>query len=119
LTSGISAPTQRRLAAELENFLGLKFAIQEARNQALYEHFTRFSNRYTAITAHGLSLAGFQKACEDNPNWVHPIRREVISKIEDFWTSEKCLSIQIHRKVGHGEKYQHLINIAAKKYNEK
>jgi hypothetical protein len=34
---------------------------------------------------------------------------KVISKIEDLWTSGKCLSIQIHCKVGHGEKYQHLI----------
>jgi hypothetical protein len=119
LTDGVSAPTQRKVAAELESFLLLKFATTAARDQALYEHFIRLSNRYTAITAHGLTLAGFQKACEENPEWVHPIRREVITKIEEFWTAEKCLSIQIHCKVGHGEKYQHLINIAAKEYNAK
>lgn len=78
LTGGLSAPTQRKLATELENFLLLNFATTAAQNQALYEHFLRFPNRYTSITAHGLSLAGFQKACSDNPEWVHPIRREVI-----------------------------------------
>jgi hypothetical protein len=84
LTGGLSAPTQRRLAAELENFLLLKFATTAARDQALYKHFQRFPNRYTAITDHGLSLAGFQKACAENPEWVHPIRREVVTKIEEF-----------------------------------
>lgn len=39
LTGGVSAPTQRKLAVELENFLNLKFATTAARNQALYEHF--------------------------------------------------------------------------------
>jgi hypothetical protein len=118
LLGGNSAPTQRRIAAELGNFLEHKFATAEARKQALYEHFQRNPHMYTAIIAHGITLAGFHSVCRQNPEWVNPIRREVIEKIEEFWTLEKCLSIQIHSKVGHAEKYQHLINISAKDYCE-
>jgi cell division protein ZapA (FtsZ GTPase activity inhibitor) len=83
LTDGVSAPTQRRLASEIEKFLNLKFATSAARDQALYQRFQRNPHRYKAILAHGLTLGGFKRACEDHPEWVQPIRREVVTKIED------------------------------------
>jgi hypothetical protein len=42
----------------------------------------------------------------------------VVTAIEEFWTLEKCLSIAINCKVGHGEKFQNLISITSKEYNE-
>jgi hypothetical protein len=48
----------------------------------------------------------------------YSIRREVITQIEEFWTVEKCLTLQIHCKIGAGEMYQHLINICAKDFSE-
>jgi hypothetical protein len=118
LLGGHTAPTQRRIAAELQTFLEHRSATPEARKQALYEHFQRHPQLPTAITAQSITLANFQKVCRENPEWAHLIRRDVIEKIEEFWTLEKCLSIQIHCKVGHAEKYQHLINISAKEYSE-
>jgi hypothetical protein len=103
LQGGTSAPTQRRLASELEAFLKVKYATIAARKHAIFQHFQRNPTLYL---------------CKDNPEWVHPIQQEVITKIEEFWTLEKCLSVQIHCKVGHAEKYQHLINITSKNYNE-
>jgi hypothetical protein len=70
-----------------------------------------------AIKDTSVSLTSFLEACEAHPDWLNPIRREVVAEIEKFWTAEKCLSIQLHCKVGHSEKNQHLINLASKTYN--
>jgi hypothetical protein len=70
------------------------------------------------VKTHGITLTDFKTICENNPEWVHPIRRKVITQIEEYWTLEKCLSLQIHCKIGAGEKFQHLINITAKDYNK-
>jgi hypothetical protein len=70
-----------------------------------------------AIKDTSVSLTTFLDACEADPDWLNSFRRETVAEIEKFWTAEKCLSIQLHCKVGHSEKYQHLINLASKTYN--
>jgi hypothetical protein len=42
----------------------------------------------------------------------------VVTAIDEFGTLKKCLSIAINCKVGHGEKFQNLINISAKEFNK-
>jgi hypothetical protein len=116
IQGGTSAPTRKKLADELHSFLNKRF-LKPAQKQALFEHFQRHPTLYTPILNQGLTHATFQKACEENPDWLSPIRREVVQKIEQFWTLDKCLSIQLHCKVGHSEKYQHLINLTAKTYS--
>lgn len=42
----------------------------------------------------------------------------MVNRIELEWSLPKCLPMQIHCKVGAQEKYQHLINLMSKNYNE-
>jgi hypothetical protein len=118
LQGGTSAPTQRRLITELDSFLNTKYATVATRKQAIFEHYQRNPALYLEVTTTGITLTAFNKICAENPEWVHFIRREVITQIEEFWSAEKCLSLQIHCKFGAGEKYQHLINISAEDYSE-
>jgi hypothetical protein len=118
LQGGTSAPTQRRLAAELDSFLNAKYATEATQKQAIFEHYQRNPALYLEVTTTNITLTAFNKICADNPEWVHSIHRQVITEIEDFWSLEKCLSLQIHCKIGAGDKYQHLINISSKDYSE-
>jgi hypothetical protein len=84
-------------------------------------HFEAHPDLYTAlvdkITSSAVNLSTFLAACERNPAWLSSLRREVVTEIENFWSTEKCLAIQLHCKVGHSEKYQHLINSSSKTYS--
>lgn len=119
LAGGNSKITRKRLADTLQAFLDRRYK-KAAQPQTLLTHFEQNPDLYKevvqAIKEDSVSLASFLKACETHPDWLNPIRREVVAEIENFWTAEKCLSIQIHCKVGHSEKYQDLINLSSKTY---
>jgi hypothetical protein len=114
---GQTRQTRVKLAKKLEAFLCAKFATQDARRQALYEHSLRHPDDYNAILNEGMTLGAFEEICRRHPDWVTPIQQDVVRRIEEQWTLGQCLSIQIHCKVGAQEKYQHLINLLAKAFN--
>lgn len=118
LHGGSTLPTKLKLAKRLETLLAAKFATPAARKQALYEHFLRHPDDYYSITSHGVTRPAFDQLCKDNKAWLIPIQQDVIDRIEKEWSLAKMLSLQIHCKVGGAEKYQHMINILAKNYNE-
>lgn len=118
LTGGRTAPTRPKLARQLEALLSRKFANPTARRQALYEHYLRHPTDYSPILLEGVNQAAFDDLCKLHPEWLHRYQKDVIHKIEAEWSVEKCLSIQIHSRVGSGEKYQHIINTLAKNYNQ-
>jgi hypothetical protein len=115
---GQTRQTRLKLAKKLEAFLCAKFANQDARRHALYEHSLRHPTDYNAILNQGMTLGAFEEICRLHPEWLTPIQQDVINRIEEQWTRAKCLSIQIHCKVGAQEKYQHLINLLAKEFDE-
>ncbi|GAQ92992.1 hypothetical protein KFL_012380020 [Klebsormidium nitens] len=96
----------------------MRFATKEARNQALFEHYQRFPKDYSSVLATNISQEDFNTLCEQNPAWLAPVRLEAFGKIKEHWAAARCLSLQIHCKVGHGEKYQDLINTLGKEFNE-
>jgi hypothetical protein len=112
--------TKKRLAQILQAFLDKRYE-KEAQPKALLFHFQGNPEQYKlifeSIKEESVSLTSFLAACKSHPEWLNPIRREVVTEIEKFWTAEKCLTIQLHCKVGHSEKYQHLINLASKTYD--
>jgi hypothetical protein len=122
LLGGESRVTKKKLATVLQSFFDRRFE-KEAQASALLAHFEQNPDLYQKVIAkiqvQERDLDSFLAVCESNPTWVNHIRREVVSEIEKFWTAEKCLSIQLHCKVGYSEKYQHLINLASKNYNKK
>jgi hypothetical protein len=120
LQGGETRVIKKRLARILQAFLDKRYE-KEAQPKALLSHFQRNPEQYKlileSIKEESVSLTSFLAACESHPEWLNPIRREVVTEIEKFWTAEKCLSIQLHCKVGHSGKYQHLINLASKTYD--
>jgi hypothetical protein len=118
LLGGHTAPTRLKLARQLESLLSLKFATIPARRQALYEHYQRHPSDYYPILQQGVTQAAFDDLCKLHPQWLYRYQKDVVDKIEHEWSVQKCLSIQIHSRVGSGEKYQHLINTLAKNYDE-
>jgi hypothetical protein len=118
LTGGHAAPTRLKLARQLEGLLSRKFANPTARRQALYEHYLRHPTDYSPILLEGVNQAAFDDLCKLHPEWLQRYQKDVIHKIEAEWSVEKCLSIQIHSRVGGGEKYQHIIKTLAKNYNQ-
>jgi hypothetical protein len=118
LYGGTTAPTKVKLAKRLETLLAAKFATEDARKQALYEHFVRHPTDYHAILNHNPTRASFEQLCKDHKEWLIPIQQDLVHRIGAAWTLQKCLSIQIHCKVGGAKKYQHAINILAKNYSE-
>jgi hypothetical protein len=114
---GTSLNTRNKYQNEIKGFLVERFATKEARQQALYEHFKAYPEDYCLVTNRDISLADFEELCRLNPTWLHPVQRDVVKKIEDFWSTSKCLSIQIHCKLGYGGKWQDLINITRKSFN--
>jgi hypothetical protein len=117
-TGGHHAPTRLKLARQLEGLLSRKFANPTARRQALYKHYLRHPMDYSPILLEGVTQAAFDDLCKLHLKWLHRYQKDVIRKIEAEWSVEKCLSIQIHSRVGSGEKYQHMVNTLAKNYNE-
>jgi hypothetical protein len=117
LHGGNSVNTQHKYQNEMEGFLVARFANKEARQQALFQAYKAYPEDYSLVTRRDISLEQFEELCRQNPTWLHPVQRDVVQKIEDFWTTSKCLSIQIHCKVGYGGKWQDLINITRKTFN--
>jgi hypothetical protein len=117
LHGGSSVNTHHKYQNELEGFLIARFANKEARQQALFQHYRAYPEDYSLVTRRDISLQEFEELCRQNPTWLHPVQRDVVQKIEDFWTTSKCLSIQIHCKVGYGGKWQDLVNITRKTFN--
>jgi hypothetical protein len=90
------------------------------RARALYQHYRRHPEDYLLITTAALNSRGtFEELCRTHPEWLHPRQRAVIQAIEKAWTQDQCLGIQVHCKVGHGEKYQTLIHLLGKTYNSR
>jgi hypothetical protein len=118
LYGGTSNTTRNKLAKQVETLLSKRFATSDARKQALYEHFLRNPSDYNAITNEGTTRSAFDKLCQDHPEWLIPIQQDVLDRTEEHWTLPKCLSIQIHYKVGSSERYQRAINILGKNYSE-
>jgi hypothetical protein len=119
MQGGISAGVKSKVAAQVKNFLVLRFSSKEARQQALYEHFRKFPEDYNLVTSSGIDQAGFDTLCKLNPEWLVPVQKDVIKEIEKHWSVAQALSIQIHCKVGHGENYQDLVHLLAKNFNTK
>jgi hypothetical protein len=121
LLGGNTRVTKKKLSDTLQNFLERRYE-QEAQAEALLSHYQRHPALYNLVKAKILedntNLTTFLAACQTHPEWLNPIRREVVQEIEKFWSTEKCLAIQLHCKVGHSEKYQHLINLASKTYSK-
>jgi hypothetical protein len=120
LYGGTSSTTRIKLAKQLEALLSQKFATSDARKQALYEHFLRNPSDYNAITNDGITKSAFEKLCQARPPPManlHPTRCSC-DKIEEHWTLAKCLSLQIHCKLGSSKKYKRAINIMGKNYSE-
>jgi hypothetical protein len=72
------------LASKLDSFLDARYATVTTKKQAILEHYQRNPALYLGVTTSGITLSTFNKICEDNPQWVHSIRREVITQIEEF-----------------------------------
>lgn len=117
ILGGSTRQTRYKLAAQLESHLSATFS-PEARKQALFEHAQQHPADYSSIVNQGATLTAFQDLCKQNPAWLLPYQQEVINLIEAEWSLPKCLGMQIHCKVGAQEKYQHLINLLSKNYNE-
>jgi hypothetical protein len=119
LRGGNSAGVRTKLHKELQSYLLFRFETAKARQQALYEHFKKFPEEYASILNHQtITQAEFDSLCQANPQWVKPIQQDVLNQVQNHWSTARCLSLQINCKVGHGEKYQDLINILAKVFNE-
>jgi hypothetical protein len=104
LIGGTSAGVKSKLAEEVEDFLVMRFATKQARQQAMFEHYRRFPEDYSLVINSNISEKEFGELCAQNPKWLTPIRKDVIDLIEKHWSTARCLGIQIHCKVGHGAK---------------
>jgi hypothetical protein len=87
LAGGQSTSTKKRLANILQAFLD-RIYNKEAQPQALLSHFERNPDLYKlvveAIKKDTVSLSSFLAACETHPDWLNPIRKEVVAEIEKF-----------------------------------
>jgi hypothetical protein len=83
LHGGTSLNTRNKYQNEMEGFLVARFATKEARQQALYKHYKAYPEDYRLVTKRDISLAEFEELCNLNPTWLHPVRRDVVEKIED------------------------------------
>jgi hypothetical protein len=117
LLGGSTRQTRYKLAAQLESSLSSTFSTK-ARRQALLEHAQQHPTDYSSILSKGATLPAFEQICNEHPAWLLPYQQEVVNCIEREWSLPKCLAMQIHCKVGAQEKYQHLINLMSKNYNE-
>jgi hypothetical protein len=118
MQGGKSKPTLLKMSNKIETMLAEKFARLDVRGKALYQHYRRHPKDYLLITAAAVNSKGtFEELCRMHPEWLHPHQREVVKAIENSWTLDQCLAVQIHCKVGHGEKYQDLIHYLGKRYN--
>ncbi|GAQ87283.1 hypothetical protein KFL_003430020 [Klebsormidium nitens] len=118
MQGGSTAPTLRKMSSKIETMLTELFANSEARRQALYEHYRRHPSDYQLITnVAAANRTTFEALCRLHPEWLQPHQRAVIEAIEAAWTVNQCLAMQIHCKLGHGEKWQNLINLLCKTYN--
>jgi hypothetical protein len=120
MRGGASAPTLLKMSKKVEKMLAERFSSREVRAKALYQHFRRHPQDYLQITAAALnSRSTFEELCRRHPEWLHPHQRAVIKAVEDCWSLDQCLGIQVHCKVGHGEKYQTLIHLLGKTYHSR
>jgi hypothetical protein len=115
---GTSAGVKTKLAGEVEDFLIMRFATKQARQQAIFEHYRRFPEDYSLAINSNISEQEFAVLCDQNPKWLTPIRKDVVDLIEEHCSTARCLGIQIHCKIGHGAKYQDLIHFLGKCYIE-
>jgi hypothetical protein len=118
MRGGASMAVKSKAASQVQQFLVLRFSSKEARQMALYEHFRRCPEDYSMVAAHGITQQAFDDLCTLNPEWLVPVQKDVVKEIQKHWSDAVCLSIQIHCKVGHGEKYQDLIHLLAKTFNK-
>lgn len=114
---GQTRQTRLKLANKLETLLSARFT-PDACKQALYEHAQRHPHDFSTILNQNVTLGAFEQLCQQHPDWLTPIQRNVVECIQAQWTLAVCLSLHIHCKVGAQEKYQHMINLLAKVFNE-
>lgn len=120
MQGGNSKPTLIKMAKRVEKLMSEGFASLDTRQKALFQHYLRHRKDYQLIIADAVnSKAAFERLCRLHPEWLHPHQRAVIKEIEEAWTLDQCLAVQIHCKVGHSEKYQSLINLLGKTYNSR
>ncbi|GAQ86063.1 hypothetical protein KFL_002680090 [Klebsormidium nitens] len=118
IQGGNSKPTLIKLAKAVENLLSFLFSTAKTRQSALYQHYLRNPQDYRLILDEAVNNQEvFQRSCSLHPDWLRPHQQAVVKAIEDAWTLDLCLAIQIHCKVGHSEKWQYLINLLSKTYN--
>ncbi|GAQ88843.1 hypothetical protein KFL_004630110 [Klebsormidium nitens] len=118
MQGGNSKPTLVKMAKRVESLLRDGFVSLETRQNALYQNYIRHRKEYQLITTDAVnSKAAFEKLCRLHPVWLHPHQRAVVKAIEEAWTLNQCLAVQIHCKVGHGGKWQALINLLGKTYD--
>jgi hypothetical protein len=82
LASGASKVIKKRLADILQTFLDRRYE-KGAQPQTLLSHFEQHPDLYKqvveAIKDTSVSLTSFLEACEARPDWLNPIRREVVA----------------------------------------
>jgi hypothetical protein len=87
LLGGKTQKTKKRLADVLQTFIDQTYDTA-AQPQALLAHFERHPELYKLIIdkilGEGVTLSSFLTACDTNPEWLNPVRREVVAEIEKF-----------------------------------
>ncbi|GAQ92847.1 hypothetical protein KFL_011650020 [Klebsormidium nitens] len=118
IRGGPSAGVKTKLAAQVRQFLTKRFASVGARQQALYEHFRRNPADFNLVLNANITQPEFDELCKLNPDWLLPAQSDVLDEIRDHWTEDRALKMQIHCKIGHGHKWQDMIHLLGKDYNE-